>query len=279
MSDPTSAASIEASSGPLLHEIPARLGWEDLFFPPTVRDRLQALVLRWRHRPRVLGPWGQARRRKSRGVVALFSGDSGTGKTEAASLVAASLGLKLFQVSTPALLSKYIGETEKNIEHVLHLAARRSEEVALVFDEGETLFARRMDAKGSGELAHNSQVGLLLGRLERFDGLVLLTTNQPGQIDRAFLRRFQVHIEFAAPDQEERHKILRLCLAEAPLSRDIDWHLLDPYPLSGGAIQNIATNACYLACARGQDVVDRAALKEALADELDKLGLLVRERE
>lgn len=273
------ASSPDATGGPLLHEIPPRLGWEDLFFPPPVRDRLQALVLRWRHRSRVLGPWGQARRRKGRGLVALFSGESGTGKTEAASLVASSLGLKLFQVSTPALLSKYIGETEKNIEHVLGLVAARSEEVALVFDEGETLFARRMDAKGSGELAHNSQVGLLLGRLERFDGLVLLTSNQPGQIDRAFLRRFQVHIAFTLPGPEERQKILQLCLAEAPLSRDVDWHLLDRYPLAGGAIQNIATNACYLACARGQDVVDRAALKEALAEELDKLGLLVREQE
>jgi hypothetical protein len=153
----------EMSTGrSLLYEIEPRLGWEDLFFPSEVRRQIEALIYRWRHRARIFGAWGQARRRKSRGIAALFSGEPGTGKSEAASLVAAELGLRLFQVSTAALLSKYIGET---------------------------------------------------------------------------------------------------------------------YPLSGGAIQNIATNACYLACARGLEVVDRAALKEALADELDKLGILVQARD
>jgi SpoVK/Ycf46/Vps4 family AAA+-type ATPase len=269
----------DRNPGPLLHEIPPRLGWEDLFFAPEVRDALLGLIERWRHCPHILGQWGLGRRHKSRGLVALFSGEPGTGKTEAASLVAATLGLKLLQVSTAALLSKYIGETEKNLEQILSVAAQRSEEAALIFDEGETLFARRMETRGSGELAHNSQVGLLLGRLERFDGLVMLTTNQPGRIDPAFLRRFHVHVEFPLPGPEERRKILRLCLAEAPLAADIDWSLLDQHELSGGAIQNIATNAAYQAYARGLGHVDRAALKRALADELHKLGRLVAGRE
>lgn len=265
----------ESWTRPLAREIPARLGWEDLLFPPEVRRKLEGLVARWRQGPAVLDDWGLGRRLKSRGLVALFAGEPGTGKTEAAAVVARVLGLRLFQVNAPALLSKYVGETEKNLDSVLASAGEASEAAALVFDEGESLFGRRLEAKGSGEVAHNSQVGLLLSRIERFDGLAIVTTNNPARIDPAFQRRFQVVIEFEMPGPEERQAILRLCLAAAPLAADVDLALVTQEAMSGGTIQNVALAAAHGARARGRGAIDQAALCEALMEELEKLGRVI----
>jgi SpoVK/Ycf46/Vps4 family AAA+-type ATPase len=260
---------------PLSRRVDPRLSWEDLVLPRETQDELEELVARWRSRREVLETWGLGRRLKSSGLVALFAGEPGTGKTEAASVVAQAIGLTLYQVHAPGLLSKYIGETEKNIDAILSIADQRADEVALLFDEAEALFAKRVEAKGSGELAHNSQIGLLLSRLERFSGLAILTTNNPSMIDPAFKRRFQVYVEFELPTPEARERILRLALGQAPVSRDLDLGIVRGCALSGGGIQNVALQAACLAQIRGS-VVTSALLREAVAREEHKMGRLVR---
>jgi SpoVK/Ycf46/Vps4 family AAA+-type ATPase len=260
-----------------LRHVAPRLGWDDLIFEEAVEAQLHEIQARWRNRVAVLDHWGMRRRLKSDGLLVLFTGEPGTGKTEAASVIASEIGLTLYQVSTAALLSKYIGETEKNIERVLSLAEKQPN-IALVFDEGEALFARRMDARGAGELAHNSQISLLLSRLERFSGLVFLTTNHAALVDVAFKRRFHVFVEFPMPGPEQRAQILRLALADAEVACDIDYNLFDDGAYSGGSIQNVALNAAFLACGRGASMISNDDLHEALEREAHKMGRLVQSR-
>jgi SpoVK/Ycf46/Vps4 family AAA+-type ATPase len=238
--------------------------------------QLQALEERWRARRDVLDGWGFGRRLKSEGVMVLLTGEPGTGKTEAASVLSSALGLQLYQVSTPALISKYVGETEKNIDAVLQAVEGRSERAALMFDEGESLFAKRVEVKGSGELAHNSQVGLLLSRLERLSGLVFLTTNNAAQIDPAFKRRFHVFIEFTIPPPALRAKILKLALADAPLADDLNLEVLRDQAFAPGNIQNIALNAAFIAKRNRSEVITNEHLYEAIDQEAHKMGRLHR---
>lgn len=245
-------------------------------FSNELGGQLVEIVLRWRNRSAVLDEWGFRRRLKSEGLIALFAGEPGTGKTEAASAIAQSLSLDLYQVHTPGLLSKYIGETEKNIDEIMSFAEERTEGIALVFDEAEALFSKRVEAKGSGEIAHNSQIGLLLSRLERFDGVAMLTTNNPAMIDPAFKRRFHVYVEFDKPDAEQRTQILRLALARAPLADDFDFNILRNDDLSGGHIQNVALTAAFMARSDESPVITNELLRRALSHESHKIGKLVR---
>lgn len=261
---------------PLARKIEPRLGWEDLIFSDEVGQRLTEIVERWTARRTVLDEWGFRKRLKSEGLIALFAGEPGTGKTEAASVIAQSLNLDLFQVHTPGLLSKYIGETEKNIDAVMSVAEKKVDEIALVFDEAEALFSKRVDAKGSGEIAHNSQIGLLLSRLERFNGLAFLTTNNAAMIDPAFKRRFHVYLEFEIPDSERRAQILKLALANAPVAADFDYGILRRDELSGGNIQNVALAAAFLAQFKDSPVITNELIREALAREGQKMGKLIR---
>ena len=231
------------------------MSWDDLVFAGDVRNQLAEIVGRWRNRNAVLDEWGFRKRLKSEGLIVLFAGEPGTGKTEAASAIAQSINVTLYQVHTPGLLSKYIGETEKNIDAIMSIADERADRIALVFDEAEALFSKRVEAKGSGEIAHNSQIGLLLSRLERFNGLAILTTNNAAMIDPAFKRRFHVFVEFEMPTAEERAQILRLAMASAPLAADFDYDIFRRDELSGGSIQNVALAAAFLARLRESPVI------------------------
>jgi SpoVK/Ycf46/Vps4 family AAA+-type ATPase len=272
----TSTGAASERKVPLSKRIPPRLSWDDLVFADEIKNHLYEIVERWRNRHAVLDEWGFRRRLKSEGLIALFAGEPGTGKTEAASIIAQSLDLALYQVHTPGLLSKYVGETEKNIDAVMSIADAMTSKIAIVFDEAEALFAKRVEAKGSGEIAHNSQIGLLLSRLEQFNGLAFLTTNNPAMIDPAFKRRFHIFIEFELPTAEERAQILRLALADAPLADDIDFDVLHRDELSGGHIQNVAVAAAFLARLKKSAVVTNDLLREALTREGHKMGKLIR---
>lgn len=261
---------------PLSKKIEPRLGWDDLVFARDVHGQLEEIVGRWRNRSAVLDEWGFRKRLKSEGLIALFAGEPGTGKTEAASVITQSIDLTLYQVHTPGLLSKYIGETEKNIDAIMSVADERADKIALVFDEAEALFSKRVEAKGSGEIAHNSQIGLLLSRLERFNGLAILTTNNAAMIDPAFKRRFHVYVEFEMPNEEERSQILRLALARAPVAADFDYQVFRRDELSGGSIQNVALAAAFLARLRACPVITNDLIREALAREGHKMGKLIR---
>lgn len=249
----------------------ARRGWDDLVLPAAPTDQLHDLVARYRQRRTVFGTWGFPAV-PSAGVVALFAGPSGTGKTLAAEVVAADLGLDLYKVDLSAVVSKYIGETEKNLERVFSAAA--SGDMVLFFDEADALFGKRTDVASSHDRYANIEVAYLLQRLEVFDGLVVLATNLQGNIDDAFWRRIAVSVTFASPDETERRRIWQRVFPAAAPVEDVDLDVLARrFKVTGGVIRNAALGAAFAAADDG-GTITMGRVVRALQGELVKLGHL-----
>jgi SpoVK/Ycf46/Vps4 family AAA+-type ATPase len=253
--------------------ITPRRGWDDLVLAPQKLELVHYLVERARHRHVVYGEWGFSPL-PSRGVVGMFAGPSGTGKTLTAEIVAGELGLDLYRIDLSQLVSKYIGETEQNLAKVF--AAAEASPVVLFFDEADALLGKRSEVRDSHDRYANVEVAYLLQRLERYDGVVLLATNLAGNMDTAFARRIHVTVEFMLPDRDERRRIWDRCLpATAPLAADVDLdRLADFVDLPGGAISNAALAAAFLAASSNQPI-DMATLVLAVKRELQKLGRLI----
>jgi AAA+ superfamily predicted ATPase len=242
--------------------------WDDLVVGPTHLTRLKELTARYRYRSTVFGQWGLAEM-PSPGLVALFGGPSGTGKTMTAEVIAADLGVDLLRVDLQAVVSKYIGETEKNLE--LIFAAASAGDCVLLFDEADALFGTRGKVSDARDRYANMEVSFLLQRLETYDGFVVLTTNFQGNIDPAFLRRVHASVHFTMPNPAERLAIWRRALANAPLD-DVDLGFVaERFDLSGGAVRNAALTAAFLA-ASDRGSVRMEHLVRALASELTKMG-------
>ena len=188
------------------------VGWDDLVLTPTVRRSLLELAARARHRDQVLTQWRMRRGGgRGRGVIALFAGDSGTGKTMSAEVIAGDLGLDLYTVNLATVVDKYIGETEKNLERIFTEAAGVN--AVLFFDEADAIFGKRSDVKDAHDRYANIESAYLLQRLETFDGLAVLATNLRSNIDEAFVRRLDAIIDFPAPAAELRRSLWERCLA------------------------------------------------------------------
>ncbi|TYB89936.1 ATP-binding protein [Oceaniovalibus sp. ACAM 378] len=243
---------------------------DDLVLPEESRADLEILLRALTHGSRVHDDWG-FRSSGPRATLALFNGASGTGKTFAAGLVAATAGLSLYRVDLSALVSKYIGETEKQLETLLTAA----EEVgaALLFDEGDALFGKRSEVKDARDRYANQEVAFLLQRIEAFDGLIVLTTNLSAHIDSAFLRRIAVAVHFPMPDAALRRRLWARALPEAaPRDDAIDWRALaERFELSGGGIRNAALGAAYAAAGDDRPIA-MADLVQSVARELRKGG-------
>lgn len=259
------------ADGPLggsIRRITPAVGWDDLVVPPAHLARLQELTARYRYRSTVYGEWGLAEM-PSPGLVALFGGPSGTGKTMTAEVIAHDLGVDLLRVDLQAVVSKYIGETEKNLELVF--AAASSGDCVLLFDEADALFGTRAKVTDARDRYANLEVSFLLQRLESYDGFVVLTTNFQGNIDPAFMRRLHASVHFTLPSPTERLAIWRRALGRAPLA-DLDLDLVaERFDLAGGAIRNAALTTAFLAAADGGPV-RMEHLVRGLAQELSKLG-------
>ena len=198
-------------------------------------------------RPYTIDTWDFASRLPyGRGVGALFSGPSGTGKTMCAHVIAGALGVELMQVELARCVSKYIGETEKNIDRCF--AAAEAASAVLLFDEADAMFGKRTEIKDAHDRHANVEVAYLLQRIEAYEGLVILTTNLRSNIDQAFLRRLRFCVEFAMPSGEDRQRIWQLAIPRAArCGSDVDTAFLARrLPLSGGSIQSIAVNAASL---------------------------------
>jgi hypothetical protein len=245
--------------------------WDDLVLPGPVKTQLLGIE-RWvRFRPLVYDDWGFARRAMlGRGLSVLFSGPSGTGKTMAAGILARSLGLELFKVDLATVVSKYIGETEKNLSRVFD-AAERSCGV-LLFDEADALFGKRSEIKDAHDRYANIEVSYLLQRMEAYDGVAILATNFRQNLDQAFARRLHVTVEFPFPQAGDRERIWRRLFAgDTPLAPDADLGLLSRrFSLAGGSIRNCALTAAFEAAAEEQPIGMRH-LAQAIARELAKL--------
>ncbi|MDP1848725.1 MAG: ATP-binding protein [Solirubrobacteraceae bacterium] len=248
------AASI-SSLGDLALAMAPDIGWEDLVLPERPLALLRSLTAFLRHRDLVLDEWGFGRRSgRAQGLVAMFAGDSGTGKTLAARVLAAELGLELFRIDLATVVSKWLGETEKNLDRVF--AAAQGANAVLFFDEADAVFGRRSDVQDSHDRYANLQTAYLLQRMERHDGPVLLATNMRGNVDDAFLRRMDAVVEFPFPTAEFRLRLWELLLPpEAPRGDDVDLSFLaERFELSGGGIRNAAIAAAVLAASDGVSI-------------------------
>jgi len=263
----------------LARRIEPRQSWSDLMLPEPVLQQLRELELRVVHRERVLGSWGFGERvSRGKGVNALFSGPSGTGKTMAAEVIAGELGLDLFRVELAGVVSKYIGETERNLDRIF-AAAERTEGIVF-FDEADALFGKRSEVHDSHDRYANLEISYLLQRMEEYEGVAILSTNLRGNLDQAFVRRLAFSIHFPFPDEAGRLAIWeRVWPEQAPLAEDIDLAALaSRFLLSGGNIRNVALAAGFLAAADG-GVITMAHLLQAVRREYEKVGKLMSEAE
>jgi hypothetical protein len=263
----------------LARRIEPEVGWDDLVLAPTVRRALTDLAARARHRDTVLSEWRMRRGGgRGRGVTALFAGESGTGKTMSAEVIAGDLSLDLYTVNLATVVDKYIGETEKNLERIF--AEAGGVNAVLFFDEADAIFGKRSDVKDAHDRYANIESAYLLQRLETFDGLAVLATNLRANIDDGFTRRLDAIIDFPAPTVELRRALWVRCLAPPlPLSDDLDLDFLaESFEMAGGNIRSASTTAAYLAAAAGT-AVSMQQLIAAVEQEYRKLGRLVLERE
>ncbi|HWM09531.1 MAG TPA: ATP-binding protein [Solirubrobacteraceae bacterium] len=263
--------------GELAARLPPGLDWADLVLPERQRELLQSISAYLRHRDRVLSDWGYERAvARSQGLKVLFAGESGTGKTMAAQVLAAQLGLEIFRVDLATIVSKYIGETEKNLDRIF--GAAEGSNAILFFDEADALFGKRSEVSDSHDRYANIEVAYLLQKMEGYPGAVILATNFRRNIDEAFVRRLDFVIDFPFPEADDRRRIWRLLLPpEAPLGEDIDLDFLaTQFKLSGGAIRNCSLSAAFQAADDG-GVIEMRHLVRAVAQEYGKQGRLTLE--
>jgi SpoVK/Ycf46/Vps4 family AAA+-type ATPase len=260
----------------LAQRIPATLGWEDLVLPDEAMERVRELISYARRRRFVFENWGfGAKVPYGRGLSALFSGPPGTGKTMVAGIVARELSMELYRIDLSRITSRYVGETEKNLGRVFDEATRSQS--LLLFDEADSLFARRTEVRSSVDRYANLEVNYLLQRVEDFDGVTLLTTNFESSIDEAFKRRLRFRIKFPFPDRDARLRLWKTMFpARAARARDIDFdRLADEYELSGGHIKNAAIRAAFLAADSGGPIA-MAHIQKAASLECQEIGKVVR---
>jgi len=263
----------------LARPVEPRHGWRDLVLPAPQLEQLAALCSQARHASRVYGDWCFERKLSlGRGLNALFSGPPGTGKSLAAEVVAAELGLALLKIDLSQIVSKYIGETEKNLRQLFDQAARAN--AILFFDEADALLGKRTEVKDAHDRHANTETAYMLQKMEEYPGITVLATNLRQNMDAAFARRMRFIVDFPFPEEADRLRIWQsVWPAEVPLGADVDAAALArQFRLSGGGIRNVALSAAFLAAEQGQPVA-MADLHRAARRELQKMGRLVTEDE
>ncbi len=249
----------------LAQEIEAVADWEDLVLPPREQQVMHTICAQVRHQHSVYQQGGFAgKSRRGLGISALFFGESGTGKTLAAEVLAKALDLALFRIDLSAVVNKYIGETEKNLRAVFDAAEEGG--AILLFDEADALFGKRSDVCDSHDRYANIEVSYLLQRMENYRGLAILTSNLKSALDRAFVRRIRFMVEFPFPDRRQRQQIWQRVFPAATATAELDFQRLAQLNIAGGAIRNIALNAAFLAAEDARPVamqhIHRAAQVE-----------------
>lgn len=260
--------------GDLAVRVDPRSGWDDLVLPADRVAHLREICAQVRYRHQVFGLWGfDAKLSHGKGLSVLFSGPPGTGKTMAAEVVARDVDLDLYTVDLSGVVSKYIGETEKNLARIF--AEAHTSNAILFFDEADALFGKRTEVSDAHDRYANIETSYLLQKMEEYQGLVILATNLRQNLDEAFTRRIRFVVEFPFPDADSRARIWRtLFPPETPLAPDVDFAALGrEYPVAGGNIKNIALNAAFLAAADG-GAVDRRHILGGTRREFEKIGKL-----
>lgn len=261
----------------LAQRIESAASWDDLVLPRAQRQILRDMAGHVRQRARVYEHWGfAAKGARGLGISALFAGASGTGKTMAAEVLAHELRLDLYRIDLSSVVSKYIGETEKNLRRIFDAAEQGG--AILLFDEADALFGKRSEVKDSHDRHANIEVSYLLQRMEAYRGLAVLTTNMKSALDTAFLRRIRFVVQFPFPDTEQRAEIWRRVFPAATPTEGLSPELLARLNMTGGNIRNIALNAAFLA-ADAAEPVRMAHLLRAARSEYAKLEKVLTETE
>ncbi len=263
------ASVIHERFGGLASQVEIRQSWDDLVLPQDTLDDVRAFISRAGNAAMVYERWGfRDKLQRGLGLAALFSGPPGTGKTMVAGLIAKALGLELYMVDLSQVVSKWVGETEKQLGKIFDAAGMGR--ALLLFDEADALFARRTEVKSSNDRYANLEVNYLLQRLEQFAGVVILTTNLDGSVDPAFKRRMAAEVRFYPPETPERERLWRTLIpAATPIEGELDFAELasEFEEMCGGHIRNAVLRAAFLAAAEGgavsQHHLERAARTEA----------------
>jgi len=234
----------------LAQRVALKARWEDIVLPDLQIETMKQIVAHARRRALVHGEWGFAERyARGLGVTALFAGSSGTGKTMAAEAIAGELELDLYQIDLAGVVSKYIGETEKNLRRIFDAAEDGG--AVLLFDEADAIFGKRSEVRDSHDRYANLEISYLLQRMEMYRGLAILTTNMKQALDNAFLRRLRFIVQFPFPGEADRRRMWERVFPQAAPVGAIDFGLVSKLNIPGGVIRNIATHAAFLAADQG----------------------------
>ncbi len=241
------------------------LSWDDLILPKEQIATLKNIVTYVDRRIQVYDRWGIAKRsERGLGISALFSGGSGTGKTTAAEIMAKELNLDCYRIDLSSVISKYIGETEKNLSRIFEVAETAG--AVLLFDEADALFGKRGEVREARDRYANQEVSYLLQRMETYPGLAILTTNIPSALDSAFERRVKFIVKFPFPDFEERQKIWERVFPPQAPTKNLDYKKLSKLNVTGGVISNLAVDAAFRAAREGSSIEMRHIKEAAIAD-------------
>jgi hypothetical protein len=265
-------AQSDHSIGSLATRVRAIHSWDELILPCETLQRIIEVAAAIRNRHVVYSDWGfEDKVASGKGLKALFSGASGTGKTMAAGVIARELELDLYKIDLSAIVSKYIGETEKNLDRIFRAA--QTSNAMLFFDEADALFGKRSEVKDAHDRYANIEVAYLLQKIEEYEGAVILASNLIRNIDDAFSRRMHYVVEFPLPDEEHRGRLWRgMFPVRAPVDADVDFEFIaKQFPMSGGDIRNVVLDAAFLAVQNGKSVKMRH-LMQAIARQMVKHG-------
>jgi hypothetical protein len=263
----------------LARKITPCYGWEDIVLPTDQFSMLREIYEQVKHRSLVYEKWGFDNKiALGKGLIVVFAGPSGTGKTMSAEIIAGELRMDLYKIDLSNVVSKYIGETEKNLERIFTEAGESN--AILFFDEADSIFGKRSEVKDAHDRYANIETGYLLQKMEEYDGIVVLATNLRKNLDDAFVRRMHFIIEFPFPEEEDRFEIWRRVFpAQVPLAENVDLRFMArQFKIAGGNIKNIALTAAFLAAGENQPyispVVEMAHLIRATRREFQKMGKL-----
>lgn len=255
----------------LARKINPRRKWQDIVLAPAIKEQLEEICAFVRHKETIFSEWGFDKKLSlGKGLNILFAGPSGTGKTLAAEIIAGEVGLDLYKIDLSGIVSKYIGETEKNLKKIFGEAETCN--AILFFDEADALFGKRSEVNDSHDRYANIEVNYLLQQMEEHEGTIILASNYKKNLDDAFIRRLQFAVEFPIPDEAARKEIwVGMFPENALLGEDVDFNFLSKFKLTGGNIKNIALLAAVLA-ADGSGVIGMKEILRALKREFQKMG-------
>lgn len=251
--------------------------FNDIILPTKQKNQLEEIISHYKHEEQVFEKWEFKKFFQSTGINLLFSGSAGTGKTMAASILAKELGLELFKIDLSNMVSKYIGETEKNLAQLFNIAQESN--IILFFDEADAIFGKRSDIKESHDKFANIETSYLLQKIEEYEGIVILASNFKENIDEAFIRRLRFIVEFPTPNVEQRRKIWEKVLSKEYLENYIDFNIIaKQFKLSGASIRNIALYSAFYA-SHNKSKIGKEHIVKAIKNELEKTNITVEDED